>query len=588
MPNDVYLSSTLIDLQAERKAARDVLGGHGFGVKDSYQASEDALVPSCLDDVGQCAIYVCIVGKRYGHVPPATLEHPNPDAKSITQMELDEARRRKLPCFVFMKSETRGYDDIGLLDTTTGENERGARIQAFRGWLAQQVRPTMFESIGELREKLLAAVLQYQNHKAGAPSSILVDDARHRAELTADVGLVLHPGTDPAVADAYRRHLAQNAHDRRFVLIPLAPDAPAYLAQLDAAALHCRTLCWLLTPGVLQSYLDNPGLLERGVRDQTRRRGAVAALLAGGLGPAALPAACAFAAVLEADPVPEVALHRVHVALRARADSIRLDRRIGVPCLVFAPTLDQARQMADPPALMQAIADPAERALRTQQLAAMLAALRRPAGQPPWPDDSYGDQGQDWRPYGPGTPTAREYLEQAARRLNEGEPSKRERLFIKGGAGDSRLLLQLLPYALDEAVPDWRGSRAAVDSVVGGGCVVLVDEMALLHPALRPLAKQLLQGENVAVLCFQPADPPPYSASTMFAHDSSLQVGSLVTRFRDEHDPRCEVAIHSPDRLRRWLRLVLPELVPTLGGEEVQAGLRNRPDEEVFGRPVPA
>jgi hypothetical protein len=61
-----------------------------------------------------------------------------------------------------------------------------------------------------------------------------------------------------------------------------------------------------------------------------------------------------------------------------------------------------------------------------------------------------------------------------------------------------------------------------------------------------------------------------------------------MTRFRDEHDPRCEVAINSPQRLQRWLRLVLPELVPTLGGEEAQSTLVNKSDEELFGRKVPA
>lgn len=588
MPNDIYLSSTLNDLAAERAAARAVLGSHGFGIKDSYQASENSLIASCLDDVGQCAIYVCIIGKRYGYVPGGSPIHPNPDKKSITQQEFDQAQRLNLPCFVFVKSESKGYDDISILDAETGENDAGSRIRVFREWVSKQaqIRPAVFESIAELREKLLAAILSYQHKKAGAPPPILSSDTRHPAELTADIGLVLHPSADQETFSPYRQHIALDTQDQRFSVIDLAPDDPLYLARLDRFARHCRTLCWVLTPSVIKSYQDNPGVLDRAIGDQSRRRGEVGALLAGGASMATLPVQWVFGPVLEADTLPTVALNDAHVALRARVPSIRLDRRIAVPCLVFAMTRSQAEEFIADASVMNAVADPVERALRTAQLNTMLNALKRPGAQPDWPAGTYGAEGQDWRPYGPDTPTAREYIEQAAQRINEGEPSKRERLFIKGGSGDKRVRLQMMPYALDEAIKDFRGSQDAVVSVRDSGCLVLVDEMALLHPALRPWAKKLLRGENVAVLCSQPADPPPFTATAMLANDSSLQVGSLVTRFRDEHDPRCEVAINSPQRLQRWLRLVLPELVPTLGGEEVQTALANRSDEELFGKKV--
>jgi len=58
-----------------------------------------------------------------------------------------------------------------------------------------------------------------------------------------------------------------------------------------------------------------------------------------------------------------------------------------------------------------------------------------------------------------------------------------------------------------------------------------------------------------------------------------LNVGLLIARFADEHDPRCELAIGSPQRLRRWLQLVLPELVNALGGGEAQRSLLARSDE---------
>ena len=235
---------------------------------------------------------------------------------------------------------------------------------------------------------------------------------------------------------------------------------------------------------------------------------------------------------------------------------------------------------------MDAVPDPTERSVRQKQVQRLVSAIRHEL-QPQWPERSYGKAREDWRPFGPEQATARDFLQKAAERLNEGEPSKRERLFMKGSGGGERLRLQLMPYSLDEVMEDMRGSRDAVMSVRDRGCVVLVDEMALLHPALRGVAKMLLKGENVAILSSHPIDPAPDPVSAVLKSDSSLQVGTLMTRFADELDPRCELAINSPQRLQRWLQLVLPELVPTLGGEEAQTGLVNRSDEELFGRKVP-
>lgn len=586
MPNDIYLSSTLNDLREERDAARDVLAQHGYGVKDSYQASEQDLIASCLDDVSKCSVYVCIIGMRYGYRPAHTIA--NPQDKSITELEFEQARRLNLPCFVFMKSDAVAYKK-DQHDGLTHENDSGARIDAFRSWLGTQseVRPTQFQDIQQLREKLLAAILGYEHRKAGVPPSMLRSDTRHPAELIADVGLVLHPSADAAVVGAYQQQLRQNGQDRRFKMIEIAPDDPQYLARLDALARDCRTLCWLLTPAALQSYRDQVGLLQRAIRDQRRRRGNLGALLAGGTSVVALPPDWDFGTVVEADPVPGVALDEAYHALRALVRSIALDRRIGVPCLVFAMTQAEADRLAAGGPLMATIVDPAERAVREAQVQRMMAAIRLPTLQPDWPHKSYADAREDWRPFGPDLPTASEYLREAVARLNDGDPSKRERLFMKGSFGGERLRLQLMPYSIDEVIDDVRGSLAAAISMRDRGCIVLVDEMALLHPVLRAVAKTLLKGENVAVLSSHPADPAPYRVSAAWDKDSSLQVGSLMTRFRDEQDPRCEVAINSPERLQRWLRLVLPELVPTLGGDEAQTTLVNRSDEELFGRKVP-
>jgi hypothetical protein len=587
MPNDIYLSSTLSDLGAERDAAREVLGRQGYGVKESYTADEQAVLASCRTDVSKCEIYVCIVGMRYGFRPEKA---ENPDDESITQLEFRHAKRLNIPCYVFVKSDVADYK-LAHTDSHTQENGAGERIKTFRTWVAGEagVRPAVFSTLQELREKLLTAVLTYQGRGA-SPDPLLRETRRHPAELTTDVGLIVSPrAPDEAVSGPYRQHLQAQEKDRRFKLIELAPEDPQFLAKLDAQARDCRSLCWLLTPAVCQSYLAQGDLLQRTVDLQGRRRGGVAALLAGGVTPAALPSPWGFALVPEADAsVPASAnLDELYFAVRARVPAIKPDRRIGLPCLVFSMTEAEAAELgADLAPLMEAGPEADELRLRQQQLVRMRAAIRQPTQQRHWPAKAYGEAREDWRPFGPAEPTAREYLERAMKRLNDSEPNKRERLFIRNTGGDA-LHLQLMPYSLDELIDDLRGSRANVLSVRDRGCVVLVDEMALLHPKLRPWAKMLLKGENVALLSSHPADPAPYAVREVLAQDSSLQIGSLMTRFRDEQDPRCELAISSPERLQRWLRMVLPELVPVLAGEEVQSALLSRPEEDLFGKKVP-
>src|SRR4051794_21098709 len=102
MAYTVYLSSTLTDLIAEREAVRQALSDECV-VKHSYSASEDALIPSCLEDVANCDAYICVLGLRYGYIPSDRAA--NPDKLSITELEYRQAELHKLPRLVFVKDE---------------------------------------------------------------------------------------------------------------------------------------------------------------------------------------------------------------------------------------------------------------------------------------------------------------------------------------------------------------------------------------------------------------------------------------------------------------------------------------------------
>lgn len=161
----VYLSATLDDLLEERKAAKEALVGQGIPYKESYHVSATPLVDSCQQDIDECEVYVAIIGLRYGYCP-----EPDPTspyfAKSITQIEFEYAQKKRMPCFIFIKSEIAAYQPKHL-DAHTGDNANGGRIADFRRLIASgnPVRASEFTTPGELKEKLIALSLEIQQPK---------------------------------------------------------------------------------------------------------------------------------------------------------------------------------------------------------------------------------------------------------------------------------------------------------------------------------------------------------------------------------------------------------------------------------------
>ena len=79
----VYVSSTVADLRIERQAVIDWLVAADHQPVHSYRPDSESVSDSCCDDVGQCTLYVLILGHRYGYQP----ETNNPEGLSITHLE---------------------------------------------------------------------------------------------------------------------------------------------------------------------------------------------------------------------------------------------------------------------------------------------------------------------------------------------------------------------------------------------------------------------------------------------------------------------------------------------------------------------
>jgi hypothetical protein len=233
--------------------------------------------------------------------------------------------------------------------------------------------------------------------------------------------------------------------------------------------------------------------------------------------------------------------------------------QISIPYVIVALTPDEARAMRDAPDdLFLGFGEVAK--LRQEQF----ETLRKRLGEAglDWPDDFYTADRVGWRPFGKVAKSMDEFVDQAARRVNLAPDGSRERAVLRGAR------LVPLPYRFEEYVIDTVGSRDNLSRVCDSGCLVLLDEFSLLHPGLRPHVDRLLASNNAAVVSLSACDPTHRALRQLLDDASYLRVGNLLSRFRDGEDVRCELAVNSIERLQRWLRFVLPELMTTLGREQ--------------------
>jgi Domain of unknown function (DUF4062) len=96
----VYVSSTIADLEQERRVVLDWLRLTRHKAVDSYLPGSDMVRDSCLDDVATCDLYVLIVGHRYGVQPAGG----NPEGLSITHLEFRRAGECGIPRVALLRT----------------------------------------------------------------------------------------------------------------------------------------------------------------------------------------------------------------------------------------------------------------------------------------------------------------------------------------------------------------------------------------------------------------------------------------------------------------------------------------------------
>jgi hypothetical protein len=163
----IYLSSTFTDLERYREKVYRALRSlrHDVIAMEDYVAADRRPLQQCLADVRTSDVYVGVIGWRYGYVPTGD----NPRRHSITELELREADRLNKPLLLFVLDGKAPWSP-SMMDAATGENERGARINALRDELERDRLVSHFMTPEELALKVVGALYRWQmDSSAPAP-----------------------------------------------------------------------------------------------------------------------------------------------------------------------------------------------------------------------------------------------------------------------------------------------------------------------------------------------------------------------------------------------------------------------------------
>ena len=163
--HDVYLSSTLRDLQETRDDIDRFFKSAEWTVKQSYSTDPtQPVVASCLADVRASRLYVGVIGWRYG----SEADHPvSGEFKSITEHEFDAAGEAGIPRHVYLM-------DSSAPTTADDVDKDRSKIDAFRARISGCVRPVLFQDVARLLS-LLPSVFKGSVSGSAAPGSARPD-----------------------------------------------------------------------------------------------------------------------------------------------------------------------------------------------------------------------------------------------------------------------------------------------------------------------------------------------------------------------------------------------------------------------------
>ena len=341
------------------------------------------------------------------------------------------------------------------------------------------------------------------------------------------------------------------------------PSALPGLSRLDESAAVCRTVGLLFTKDSVATWTQQKEAFAPLFRLLRAQAAACFALLVG-VGPGQLPGDWAFDGIFDLSQwvgagQPTVGGGLADFLVKAKTVTPDFDHQglIGLQYTVLAMTRQEAETLAkDPRSIATAHGEACyQHFVRVTQPLSDFTA-------------SYGVERRLWQPFG-GKISAKSILESVIDDINEQTAfAKRDVDNLKGYKVRSRY------YPFDPSAPDDPPIRKLFATVKRRGCLVLADELSLLEPRIRNAAAQFLDDRQTCVVALSPNDPllDPLDAALKI----QTQLGNLVSRFQDDLDLRCEVAVSGQARLRRWLRFGISEALGSIEARGPDPGARAR------------
>jgi hypothetical protein len=558
----VYLSSTIDDLVDEREAAKEIIRRHAL-VKDSYRASEEGTVTTCTQDVREAHLYVGIIGQRYGWVGKG-------QDKSITELEYEacqEPGRPRIPRLIFLR--TTNPDKFTDAHTRP---ETAEHIKKFRERASREQQPYHFNTVAEFRVALSEAVMKQRDsfHREKAPGQAIFDARRVWESALHPIVLFNIPGADDTLSELIVRN-----RPALFTNAELSLTKTDIAWQVDQGLRKGQVCCVVLTSQTIKRILDNHQsgrfISALGV---LRERLGLACALCIDVDPEQIPkewqpVSAVFSTSLEKNT--DKAIDKIISEVKAYT-TLTVQPLLALSCVVIAPTRAELDALVNADGSGFSGYDDEElKVQRRKQFGLLTEATQRI--YPKWPADMYGDRREDWRCFGPQSNSVAELIRDVVMKINTSTRGSRERELLQ----DAEIVVRY--YTLDEYLHDTDGSRRIIEALRERGCLLVIDETALLHPDLRKAANVLLASPRSAIVSVSPCDPAHMPTRLMLSESSFLRVGGIVDRFRTEHDPQCELALNSEERVRRWLRMAIPRLLVESDNMLSRPRLSNRADQ---------
>jgi hypothetical protein len=533
----IYISSTFTDLKDCRERVARALRRlqHDVVAMEEYVARDDRPADACIKDVARCDIYVGLFAHRYGYVPVDP--QLNPNNLSITELELRAAQQGGKTCLVFLQDPAAGWP-FAQTDSFSGENEQGKRIAALRKDLQESKLASFFKGPEDLGELVAASVT---NELADPDADPIVPDPR---QLGGDCLIVYSPADDADVK------VVAAALQRQQLRVKLAPRAlfsasAAEFEELDAdARTHQAALVYLSAKSLAQ-FAGTAADKRRILSVLHARTDCLIALVhAAAPDP---PADWPFSVTVRVDPAAAAPLDVAAVVgeLEQRCPTLRVRAVVGLPVVVVAMTKAEADALMQNPQQAGDLLS-AKNVARFEELRQCLEK----SGQD-W-TDRYASRRHEWRPLG-GTDSVATLLKEIVKRLNGS----------RSGVGAQRKI-KLQYYPIDPILSADPLLRSVYMSMVRTGCVAIVDELSLFHPALRPQAQKLLNQPQVSVMTVAPL-ASQRAFEDLLVSEARRQLGAPFDRFDLDLDPQCEFGVEEERHLLRWLHRSLPETMRQVG-----------------------